>query len=415
MRALFVFIFFLSLVFADPSRDLILKEFAKKKIDRSYELTGFAKKAFDIAKQIILFPPGFNAETVILSHPEDIYFLTSSPHFISRHVLVCTFLHENDVRLVYDPSNDDFFFHTRESVRLKRSLAEKDPTIVYELDYFALRKKKKMADASEDHPNYIILEQPRSLHYSFKRKADKNFYIEIVTGSRENKPTASGNHNWLRLIDDKGNVISVGMHPRYSIHSSNSYEKLPVMFYNSDVYEWVDNRTYFTYAFPITRTEYNELKEDIIKDMIAVTDKETAFDYSVFDMNCADWIIQKISHLFSLNIDEMRADAYATFFPDWHNYYIYEMSDETKWVVDPLLRLVQYGAHIPRLIKAAVSGAFTTNDQNANSTCFFYKPISFFIDVDMHVAVHPFLLKVYLEKHEKELLSERLEKIKNIR
>jgi len=187
------------------------------------------------------------------------------------------------------------------------------------------------------------------------------------------------------------------------------------MFYNSDVYEWVDNRTYFTYAFPITRAEYNELKEDIIKDMIAVTDKETAFDYSVFEMNCADWIIQKISNLFSFNIDEMRADVYATFFPDWHNYYIYEMSDETKWVVDPLLRLVQYGAHIPRLIKAAVSGAFTTNDQNANSTCFFYKPISFFIDVDMHVAVHPFLLKVYLEKHEKELLSERLGKIKNIR
>lgn len=411
MKRLLIFIFFTFFSFAISNRDLIIDEFANKRIDANYELSAVAKKAFDLAKQIILFPQGTDPQKVILSHPEDIHFLTSTPHFIHRHILVCTFLHDNDIRLKYDPTNDDFFFHTKDSVRLKRKMAQEDPSIVYELDYFALRQKKKIADASSDHPNYIILQNPTTLHNTFKRKGDGNFYLEIVTGSREDKPTASGNHNWIRLIDNLGNVLSVGCHPRHSIFGYNAYQKMPVMFYNSDVYEWVDNRTYFTYTFPITHDEYFKVKDDIIKDMVAITNPNTAFDYSTFEMNCADWVINKISFLFSLNVSEMKSDAYATFFPDWHKYYIYEMSDDMKWYVDPILRMVQYGLHIPRLIKAAFSGAFTKNDQNANSSCFFYKPISFFLDVDMHVAVHPYLLKVYFERHEKELLEQRLKAI----
>jgi hypothetical protein len=391
----------------DEEREFLIEEFSKKMHDASYELTGTAKKSFEAAKKIIVFPKGVDEERIILTHPEDIHFLTSNPHFIHKHVLVCTFSHNNDIRLVYDKLKDDFFFHTKDSVRKKRLLAEKDQDLVYELDYFALRHKRKDPEADPSHPNFIILGRPTSLHPSFKRKGDGCYYVEIASGSRENKPTQSGNHNWLRLIDAEGNVISIGMHPKITVSPMVSYAKIPVRFFNSDVYEWVNNRTFYAHTFPLSQAEYLSLKEEILKDMIAASKNEFSFDYSIFEGNCCDWMVQKLAKYLQIDTSGVVTDLYVTVFPNLYDYYRKSTSDEMKMVLSPFIKLITYGAHIPRLIRAAVSGGFSVNEENPQSKPFIKYSWDFLLNVDMHVALHPYLFEEYLGQHEKELLEKR--------
>lgn len=409
---------FVNLVFCQPKsvsdqKELILEEFSKKLLDPQYEMGLTSEKSFQAAKKIILFPKDLDQEKIILSHPEDIFFLTSSPHFIHKHVLVCTFYHNNDIRLTYDPIKDDFFFHTKESVKEMRALAEADPNLVYELDYYALRHKKRDPNAVIDHPSFIIFEMATTLHPSFKRKGDGHYYVEIASGSRENKPTASGNHNWLRLIDSEGNVISVGMHPKISMTQTNAFARIPIRFYNSDVYEWIDGRTYYSHTFPLHPSEYFALKQDIINDMIAITDKETSFDYHVLDYNCVHWISAKLKNIFTFREEEMKFDLYAAMFPELLDYYRKRASDEMKMILDPILRLIQYGVHLPGIIRAAICGGYVINEENAHSISFMSASWRIF-DIDMHVALHPYLFEEYFQNHEKELMLQRVERISSI-
>ena len=315
-------------------------------------------------------------------------------------------MHGNDIRLKYDLLSDDFFFHTGESVRQMRILSESDPDLVFELDYYALRHKRKAEGGIQDHPSFIIFEPSISLHPSFKREGDGHYYVEIVSGSKENRPTATGNHNWLRLIDSNGNVISVGIHPKVSLTQLNAFAQFPVIFYNSDVYEWIDNRTYYSHTFPLLFEEYFALKADIEADMVAITNKETSFDYSILEYNCVHWIIEKLSKTFTFHEDEMKFDLYAAMFPSLLDYYRKEALPDVKMIIDPFLRLLQYGVHIPRFVSACICGGFVTNDENIHSMSYMKKEFRLF-DIDMHLVLHPFLFEEYLQKHEKELLEKR--------
>lgn len=389
---------------------LVLTDFEKKLTSCEHEFFPFSKKSFEYSRQIIIFPDGVDFEKVILSHAEDIFFLTNAPHFIHKHVLVCTFLHGNDIRIKYDPVLDDFFFHSGESVRQMRLLSESDPLLVFDLDYFALWHKRKDPKGIQDDPSFIIFEPPTTLHPSFKRKGDGHFYVEIASGSRDNKPTISGNHNWLRLIDSDGNVTSVGIHPKVSRTQMNTFAHVPVMFYNSDIYEWLDNRTYYSHTFPLLPEEYLSLKEDIEKDMVSVTDKETSFDYSVVEYNCVHWIIEKLSKTFTFHEDEMKFDMYSAIFPSICEYYRKDASDDVKIIITPILHLLQYGIHLPRFISACICGGFVKNDENTHSLSYMKEEFRLF-DIDMNLILHPFLFEEYLQKHEKELLEYRYDKV----
>jgi hypothetical protein len=391
----------------DNKKEEVILEFGIKLLDKNHELSSAAKKSFEAARKIIIFPENIDIEKVILSHAEDVYFLTSNPHFIHKHVLICTYRHDNDIRLAYDENKNDFFFHTKESVREKRLLADKDPDLVYELDYFALRTKRKDPEADPEHPNFIILGKPTILHPTFQRKADGCYYVEIASGSRENKPTQSGNHNWIRLIDSDGKVISVGMHPKITLNPYNAYAKNPVRFFNSDVYEWIDNRTFYAHTFPLSKSEYFSLKEDIIKDMAAASEDDFNFDYSIFEGNCCDWMIKKLARYLQINPKEATTDLYVTVFPDLYDYYRKDISEEMKTILSPFFKLITYGAHVPRLVRAAVCGGFSVNEENPNSAPFIKYSVDFLFNVDMHVAVHPFLFEEYLQKNEKDLLKKR--------
>ncbi len=391
----------------DNKKDEVIEEFQNKLLNNNHELSLAAKKSFEAAKKIIIFPKSVDMEKVILKHAEDIYFLTSNPHFIHKHVLVTTFKHDNDIRLVYNKKKDDFFFHTKESVKEKRLLAEKDPDLVYELDYFALRPKKREPEADPDNPNFIILGRPTSLHPSFQRKADGCFYVEIASGSRENKPTQSGNHNWIRLIDGDGKVISVGMHPKVTFTSGKAYAKIPVRFFNSDVYEWIDNRTFYSHTFPLSKEEFFALKEEIINDMIFASENRLDFDYSIFEGNCCDWMIKKLARYLQMDTSEAVVDMYVTIAPDLYDYYRKNISEEMKAVLSPFVKLITYGAHIPRLIRAGICGGFCVNEENPKSEPFIKYSIDFLFNFDMHSAVHPYLFEEYLEHNEKALLEKR--------
>ena len=100
-------------------------------------------------------------------------------------------------------------------------------------------------------------------------------------------------------------------------------------------------------------------------------------------------------------------------FSEWLDYYRHSMSDEAKVVIDPLLRLVQYGFQVPRCIRACICGGFISNDENINSEAFF-RDLYKLTDVDMHVSFHPFLLEEYFQNHEEELLEQRFNIIEEI-
>jgi len=385
-------------------REFVVREFIKKRQDPSYKINKLASKSFDAAKKIILFPKGVDQDKIIFSHGKDIAFLTTFPHFIHKHVLVSTFWHDNDIRIKYDPDKDDFFFHTGDSVKEKREKEEKDPNLLYDLDWFALHEKDM---------DY----KPLSLYPSFKRKADGKFYVEVVSGSLQNLPTIAGNHNWLRLIDDHGNVISVGVHPLRSLTIFNAYSKSPIRFSNCDMYEWVDNRTFYAHRFPMTKREFYALKEEIIRDMYLATDSDTTFDYSIFGWNCTDWIVEKLITYLNFDRDEMTVEGICCMMPKLLQYYRHKMPDFVKMILSPILQEIHDKIHIPRFIWIWYGGGFATNEENNHSKPFWKNEWEFVSDKTMHNVVHPFLLEEYLQNHEEELLNERkrqIEILKNL-
>ena len=126
----------------ERKREIICTEFAKKYHYPDFQMHPYAEKILAIAKEIIVFSDSRDQDKIILSHGEDLAFLTDPKHYIHKHVLTATFRHNNDIRLTYDSIQDDFLFHTKESVKEKRILAENDATILFELDSFACGKRK---------------------------------------------------------------------------------------------------------------------------------------------------------------------------------------------------------------------------------------------------------------------------------
>ena len=374
--------------------EYVTREFAKKRQDPSYILNKLAKKSMSAAKKIILFPEGVDQDEIIIAHGKDIAFLTTAPHYFHKHVLVSTFWHDNDIRLTYDLEKDDFFFHTGDSVREKREKKEKDPNLLYDIDFFALHEKDMDC-------------KPHTLYPSFQRVGDGNFYVEVVSGSLWNLPTIAGNHNWLRLIDDQGKVISVGVHPLRSLTLTNAYSKSPVRFSNCDMYEWVDNRTFYAHRFPMTEEEFYALKQEIIRDMYLATDPDTTYDYSIFGWNCADWIVEKLITYLTIDRDEMTIEGLCTTVPNLLQYYRHEMSDVVKMILSPILQQIQSKLHVPRFVWIWYGGGFTTSEENNHSVPFWKNEWEFISDGRMHYVVHPFLLEEYLQDHEEELLKER--------
>jgi len=375
-------------------QEYVIREFAKKRHDSSYKMNKLAMKSFNVAKTIILFPEGVDQEKVLIDHGKDIAFLTTPPHYFHKHVLVSTNWHDNDIRLTYDPDKDDFIFHTGESVREKRKKAENDPNLMYDLDFFALHEKEM---------DY----KPHSLYPSFQRKGDGKFYVEVVSGSLQNLPTLAGNHNWLRLIDDEGKVISVGVHPFQDLTLTNAYSKSPVRFSNCDLYEWIDNRTFYAHRFPMTKEEFYALKEEIIRDMYLATDPDTTFDYSIFGWNCADWIVEKLITYLTIDRDEMTIEGLCTLTPNLLQFYRHKMPDVCKMVISPILQQIHTKLHVPRFVWIWYGGGFTTSEENNHSVAFWKNEWEFISDETMHYVVHPFLLEEYLQNHEEELFQER--------
>ena len=206
-------------------------------------------------------------------------------------------------------------------------------------------------------------------------------------------------------------MISVGVHPYVLLEFNNAYAKSPVRFYNCDEYEWRVNRTFYSHRFPLSRKEYFALKEDIIRDMRLAVDPNTTFDYSVFQFNCVDWIIEKVSKYLHIDRKDVQIDSLCTLMPSTVQFYRNKMPEVGKMVLSPIFEKLAKVVQIPRLVWVYYGGGLSTNPESNHSTPFMQNTWEFFSNEKAYYIVHPYLLEEYLQQHEEEILQLRYQEL----
>ena len=375
--------------------DSIKIEFCKKLNNPSYELNSTAKRCYNYAKKITVFDNEDEIDEIILNHPEDYDFLTSAPHFIHKHIIVSLNEHNHDLRIRFDKERQDLIFHTNESVSEKRQAVMMNPDIVYNLDFFKLEELNDNEKILKIRPN-------------FQREGDGKYYFELIAGTLTYLPTPQGNHVWLRLIDGKGQVYSIGMHPIGDNLFSNAYSKRPARFYNSDLHEWLEERDRYAYKFPISKEEFFDLKNEITDDLYKYANIETAPDYCVFKENCSDWLLEKLAKYIILDKDAMTIDVLAVVIPKTYEYLSNNTPKSVKTAFQPIKKGICYTAHFPRFIMFLTCHGYEKNPENPNSEPFFQPSTEFIFDTKMHLMLHPFYFFKYLEENYGTILDQRI-------
>jgi len=400
----------------DIREQLVSMVFHHKIEHQDFELTGTAKKVYDIARDITAFNSTRNLEeaqnTFILEHGADYAFLTNPRHRIYKHIQVLrNWGTENAGVCTVNGSDDLFFNHLRNSVDGRTPIRELRETYTtkrngkfhgmdfsYDLNHDAiyLRTEAQTMSLQEALGDGAPVAR---LNHNFQIPFhDGNHYLEIVTDCATDYPGWFGHHAWIRLIDGEGRVSSIGKLQRTGATLASLYAQNKISYANADRYEWLQHDTMEPVRVRISEERYQELHGRIEECLLSQREQ----DYNFFTGNCADWVIEMTQGILNIDREQCRIHEVYMLFPKTTEFF----KKHAPWVVNKVLTffigIYLYASHFARLLLMLIMGATSRNNGNRRSASMFWKAL---FNPNLTSITHPHYLREHLRKNLHDIMA----------
>ncbi len=274
-------------------------------IDDKIDSLNIPREAFlNFSRIITLFPEDVTTEKVkefINDNFEAYSTLYTTFRCIKKQI---EFLRSHDVEgagIIY--KEGELQFHTGESVNEFVDKLEKNRPndfILSQLNDYVLTQFKIVK------PREIDEDSPLSVSYQLK-DWNQGYCVELV----ETYATShfwgvfTSRHSFLRLIDDQGNVVSVGKFPKEILWERGNYMRQANQRLSCpdpcDCKYPIDNQ--HAVRIPLTKEQYEGLSKDIKEELVDLTNGISRGVFNYFEDNCARWCLETLSKHTDIEID----------------------------------------------------------------------------------------------------------------